>query len=162
MGSIIDEIYVSMAVVDKLFQRRFQHSLFCVPLDAQSILHNAVKGEVKLTDLVAAIGLVLDGICEREIELMLGKPKGMQGSINKLEALLKKEGFSYEPRTISTFKALHNVRSSISHIHNTGPKIIEILQKLNIAYPIDNDRAAALTLLQNLNKCIKEMKDWFG
>lgn len=161
LGSIIDEIYINMSVVNKLFERKFKHPLFCPPLEAQSIMHNATKGrKIDLIGLIAAIGLVLDGICEREIKMIIGDAKRIKGSINKFEALLKKEGISYKPSTLSTLRTLHNVRSSTSPIHNTGPKIIELLQELNIRYPIESDREAALTILQSLNGCIKEMKDW--
>lgn len=92
LGSIIDDIFINMSIVNKLFQHKFSYRLFCPSVESQSFMHKATKGrEVNLVELVAAVGSVLDGICKKEIERILGNTKGIKGSINKFEALLKKE-----------------------------------------------------------------------
>jgi hypothetical protein len=66
-----------MSAINRMFQLKFKHQLFCPPVEAQSIMHRATKGkEIDLTNLIAAIGSVLDGICEKEFESCLKSLKG--------------------------------------------------------------------------------------
>lgn len=116
--------------------------------------------EINLTELVATIGAIIDGICNKEIDALLTS-KQIIGSINKIKTLLDEKGINYDPNTIDTLRALHHIRNKMFPVHEGGSAMIPYLQKLNVDFPIHNSKDAASKMLQNLNSCLLEMKKWF-
>jgi hypothetical protein len=161
LSMIVDDIFLNMDDVDRLFQHKFKCKLFCLPLAAQSNMSIAIRErKMNLTRLVATIGSVLNGICFKEIEKLLGYKKEGTGPISKIKAVLDNYGINYNPNTIETLRTLYRVRSTTFPLHETGPEIIDNLKKLNITFPID-DYKMALKLLESLNDSLLEMKTWF-
>lgn len=163
IGSFIENIFFNLDEINNLFKYRFKCNLFCPPVAAQSVMSRATRGrEVNLTDLVAAIGSILDSVCNNEIDPLLDKAaKGIAGSINKIESLLKSNGIQYKHDTLRTLRTLHHIRSTIFPIHNAGPEIIGYLKELNVEYPIGDTRETALRILRSFNSALLEMKVWF-
>jgi hypothetical protein len=162
IGTLIDDIFLNMYDVNKLFEHKFSHKLFCPPIPAQSVLRKATEGkEIRLTDFVATLGSVIDGICHYEIDSLLGSTKQVKGSINKIQAILDDKKINYNANFIAILRALRGLRNTTFPIHDTGPEIISHLQDLNLSFPLKNYKDAALKMLQAFNSCLLEMKVWF-
>jgi hypothetical protein len=158
---LIEDIYLNMDRVNKLFEYKFRCKLFLPPVAAQITLNRATRGnEIKLTELVATLGSIIDGIYNKEIDALLGSTPPGSRSINKIKALLDKENIGYDPNTIEILRALHHLRNTIFPIHDTGSKVIQHLKKVNINYPFE-DKDAATKILQSFNSCLLEMQLWF-
>jgi hypothetical protein len=160
LNELIDSIFLNMDDINNLFENKFGCKLFCPSLAAQSILHKTASGQVNFPDLVATVGTIIDSICHKEIEALLTS-KDITGSINKIKTLLEEKNIHYDPNTISTLRTLHHIRSTTFPIHKAGAEIIPHLQKLNISFTIDNYKDAASKILNSLNSCLIDMKEWF-
>ena len=162
IGRLIEDIFLNLDDINRLFEYRFECKLFVPPIAAQTMLNRATRGkEVKLTEFVATLGSVIDGIYNKEIDTLVGSKTQDSGSINKIKSLLEKENMSYDLKTIEILRTLHHLRNTTFPIHETGSKIISHLQKLNISFPIEDYKDAAVKMLQSLNSCLLEMKLWF-
>jgi hypothetical protein len=162
LESLIEDIFVNMDEINKLFHYRFNCRLFCPPVAAQSFMSKATRGmEINLTDFVAAIGSVLDGLCVEELNALLSSAaKDIVGPINKFESLLKSKGIKYNADTLRLLRTLHHVRNTIFPVHDS-PEIVGHLRELNVSFPIVDRRGAALKILQALNSALLDMKVWF-
>jgi hypothetical protein len=162
LNMLIEDIFLNLADINRLFEHRFKCKLFLPPIPAQTILNRATRGkEVKFTDFVATLGSVLGGIYDKEIDKLLESTTLESGPINKIKSFLDKENIIYDPKTIEILRAIYRLRSTTFPIHETGSEIIPSLQKLNISYPIGDYKSAATKILQNLNSCLLDMKLWF-
>ena len=162
IGYLIEDIFINVHEINNLFCLRYNCRLFCPPVAAQSFMGRATRGEINLTDLVASIGLVLDGICTKEIDALMGNAaEEIRGSINKIERLLVIKGINFKQDTFVTLRTLHHVRNTVFPIHSTGSAEITHLRKLNVEYPITDKRDAALKMLRSFNSAFLEMKVWF-
>lgn len=161
--TLIDDIFLNIYEVNNLFEHKFKHKLFCPPVPAQTFLRKATRGkQLKLTDFVATLASIIDGISHDEINSLLGTTKPANGSINKIKGLLDGKGIKYNADFIAKLRALHALRDKTFPIHDAGPEIIGQLQKLNLSFPLKNDKDEALKMLQAFNSCLLEMKGWFG
>jgi hypothetical protein len=148
--------------INRLFEHKFNFKLFILPAAAQTTLTRAIRGrEIKFTDLVATIGSIIDCIDGKEIDSLLSSSTQINGSVNKILTLLEKENISYDPNTTEVLRTLHHLRNKTFPIHETGPEIINYLQKVNIDFPIEDYKDAAAKILQSFNSCLLEMKLWF-
>jgi hypothetical protein len=162
IGYLIEDIFINIHEINSLFEMRFKCRLFCPPVAAQSFMSRATRGEINLTDLTTSVGLILDGICTKDIDVLIGKAaKDIPGSINKIEKLLVIEGISFKQASLRTLRTLHHVRNTIFPVHSTGTAEIHYLRELNVEYPIIDRRDAALKMLWSLNSALLEMKVWF-
>lgn len=165
MSTLIDNIFINIHELNRLFENRFRCKLFCPPVSSQSILHNAVKGKnINFTDLVATIGLIINEIWHKEIDTLLTSKPPPTGSINKINALLDEMGINYDNNTIRKLRTLYSIRSKTFPLHEAGPEIINLLKRLDITFPINqyNDKESAYKILQGFNLCLIEMKGWFN
>jgi len=72
IGTLIDDIFIKVDEVNKLFQHRFNCRLFCTPLSSQSTLNKATKVKmINLPSVIATVGLVINEICHQEIDKLL-------------------------------------------------------------------------------------------
>jgi hypothetical protein len=162
LGMLVDNIFINLDQVNKLFQFKFKCKLFCPPVAACAFMSRAVRAsEPDLTGLVAVIGTLLNSVCQKEIEKLSTTTKGTHGPINKIKVFLDSMGNGYNANTIETLKTLYRIRSKTFPLHDTGPEIIEELTKLNISVDTD-DYNKALKILNNLNNCLIDMKSWFN
>lgn len=164
IGSLIDDIFRNIDDVNRLFKHKFSRRLFCPPVPSQSYLRQAASGkQVRLTDFVATLGLVIDGICHSEVNSLVDPTRlaECKDSIDKIQALLEGRNINYNANYIAKLRTLRKLRNTFP-IHETGSKSIGLLQDLNIGFPIENEKDAALKMLQAFNSCILEMKVWFG
>jgi hypothetical protein len=97
LGVLIDEIFMIIYDVNMLFEKQFKVKLFCESAAAQP-------------HLLTTIASVIDGICYKEINVLLGSNRKVNGSINKIQKLLDINGISYDANTIKTLRTLHNLR----------------------------------------------------
>jgi hypothetical protein len=163
IGTLIDDIFLDMHDVNRLFEHKFNRRLFCRPVSCQSLLRKAAGGtQVRLTDFVATLGLVIDGICH-EVNSLLDPTRlaDCKGSIDKIKALLDDRNIIYNANYIAKLRTLPKLRNKIFPIHETGSESISLLQDLNISFPIENEKDAVLKMLQAFNSCLLEMKVWF-
>jgi hypothetical protein len=159
--TLIDDIFVKIDGINRLFQRRFNYILFCPPLSLQSALHKATKERVtNFPQVVATVGLVINEICHKEIDTLLQSK--LDGSINKIEALLKKNGISYDTNTIDVLRTLVRIRNLMPPTHSGGPELLEYLKKLDIPFPINDPHNAAFKILNAFDSCLIKMEEWFG
>lgn len=160
LGVMVDDIFVHLDEVNKLFQFKFKCKLFCPPVAACAVMSKAVRvNDPNITSLVAVIGNVLNAICQTEIEKLSPVVSGLEGSINKIKALLDNKAIDYNPKTIDTLRLLYKIRNS--SVHETGPDIVQAWKDLNITIDTE-DYIKALRLLKSLNDCVVDMKSWFG
>ena len=138
LGVMVDDIFIHLDEVNKLFQFKFKCKLIC---------------------LVTVIGNVLNSICQTEIEKLSPVVSGFDGSINKIKAFLDNKAIVYTMKTIDTLRLLYKVRSS--SVHETGPDIVQAWKELNITIDTE-DYIKALRLLKSLNDCLVDMKSWFS
>jgi hypothetical protein len=165
IGTLIDDIFLNIHDVNRLFGHKFSSRLFCPPVSSQTLLRQAASGkQVRFTDFVATLGLVIDGICDSEVNSLLHPTQlaACKGSIDKIQALLEDRNINYNAKYIAKLRTLCKLRNTIFPIHEAGSKSIDLLQDLNISFPIKNEKDAALKMLQAFNSCILEMKVWFG
>jgi hypothetical protein len=162
LSTLIDEIFMNIYNVNILFEKRFKVKLFCQSPAAQPHLNMATRSRIDLKAVVTTIASVVDGICYKEIDALLGTDIRVNGSINKIQKLLDSNGITYDATTIKTLRTLHNLRSKTFPIHNAGPEAIEYWQELQIQFPIVDDRQAVIKILQALNSSLEEMKLWFA
>lgn len=161
MGALIDEIFLGIYNVNLLFEHKFKCKLFCESEAAQPYLNMATRSRINLAAVVATIGSIIDGICYKGVNALLGSHRNVDGSIKKIQKLLEISGIAYDTNTIKTLRTLHHLRSTSFPIHNAGPEVIRHLHELKISFPISNDRVAAVKMLQALNLSLIEMKNWF-
>jgi hypothetical protein len=160
--TLIEDIFLNLYAINKLFENKFKYELFSPPIPAQTTLSRATTGkEINLTHLVGTLGSIIDRIHSKEINSLLGTSTKIIGSINKIQALLDKENISYDSDTFKILHALHDLRNTTFPIHEAGSKDIQHLQKLNIGYPIEDYKDAAAKLLQSFNSCLLGMRLWF-
>ncbi|MGH9983054.1 MAG: hypothetical protein ACRD8W_03760 [Nitrososphaeraceae archaeon] len=162
LGSLIDDIFMSIYDVNMLFEHRFRHKLFCQSAAAQPHLNRAARNPINLTALIATIASIIDGICNKEIDTLLGPNNKVNGSVNKIQTLLDTNGISYDINALKTLRTLHNLRSTTFPIHNAGSQEVSHLKELQIDFPIGDDRDAAVKMLRSLNSSLAEMKNWFA
>jgi hypothetical protein len=161
-SKLIEDIFLNLDEINKLFEYKFNFKLFIPPVAAQTMLNRAIGGkEIRFTDFVATIGSIIDSIDYKEINKLSSSSAQINGSINKILSLLKEENINYDVKTIETLRALYNLRNTTFPIHEAGSKNIKYLQKVNIDYPIEDYKDAPAKMLQSLNSCLLEMKLWF-
>ena len=160
MSTLIDNIFLNMHELNRLFENKFRCKLFCPPVSSQSTLHNAVKGNINFPELVATIGLIINEIWHKEIDkLLTSKPP--TGSINKIKALLDEKDINYDNDTISIPRTLYSIRNTTFPLHETGPDVINHLKRLDIIYSNNDTKDAAYKILQSFDLCLITMKGWF-
>lgn len=160
MRTLIDDIFLNLVEINRLFENKFRSKLFCTPLSSQPYLNRSAAGkEINFTDLVATIGLIIHAICHKDIDKLLIAKKN--GSIDKISTLLDERGISYDMDTMSKLRALNSIRNKTFPLHEAGPEIIVSLSKAGVGFPITDYRNAAYKLLSTFNLCLREMKKWF-
>ena len=163
LGSLIEDIFINLDELNRLFQHKFKCKLFCPPVVACSFMSRSTKRKnVDLAQLVTTIGSVIDEICHKEINALLGSSKNINGSIKKIVTILENDAIDYDPNTIEMLRTLHYLRDTTFPVHAGGSELITHLKKLQIPYPIDDPEEAALKILQILNSCLLDMKKWFS
>jgi hypothetical protein len=163
IGTLIDDIFLNMDEVNRLFGHKFSRRLFCPPVPCQSLLRKAASGsQVRLTDFVANLGLVIDSICYSEVNSLLSPTQQASGPIDKIQSLLDDKKINYNANHITKLRTLRRLRNTTFPIHDAGSESIGHLRDLNISFPIENQKDAALKMLQAFNSCLLEMKVWFG
>ena len=96
LGSVIEEVFINLDELNRLFQHKFKCRLFCPPVAASSFLRRAIRQKnIDLAQLVATIGSVIDEICHKEINTN----KAINGSIKKILVLLDNNGIDYDANT---------------------------------------------------------------
>ncbi|MGC1929616.1 MAG: hypothetical protein WA667_11620 [Candidatus Nitrosopolaris sp.] len=162
LTGLIDDIFSNMDELNRLFHSKFKCDLFCPPLISHQMLITATRiKQIDFVKLVQIIGTIIDEICDKEINaLLISKPKE-GGSINKLTLLLQERKVAHDTNTIDMLRTLHDIRSKIYPVHETGSAIIEPLKKISIIYPINDFKDAASKFLQCFDSCLIEMKEWF-
>ena len=123
LTGLIDDIFSNMDQLNRLFHSKFKCDLFCPPLISHQMLINATReNQIDFVKLVQIIGTIIDEICHKEINaLLISKPNG--GSINKLTLLLQEKNVTYDTSTIDMLRTLHDIRSKIYPVHETGSAI---------------------------------------
>jgi hypothetical protein len=163
IGTLIDDMFQHLGDINRLFEHKLGRKLFCIPAEAHSTMNKATKGkEINYTDFIASVALVLDGICEKEIGGLAEPGKNLQGSINKIESIFKHNKINYNPNTITTLRAIRQLRNMTFPIHDAGSQVIVQLQRLGLSFPVENSRDATCAILQSLNSCLVEMKSWLS
>ena len=109
LGELIDEIFMNIYDVNMMFEQRFKNKLFCQSPAAQPHLNGATRSRIDLPAVVATIASVIDGICYKEIDVLLGSHK-VDGSISKIQKLLDINSVSYDVNTINRLRTLHKLR----------------------------------------------------
>jgi hypothetical protein len=162
-GELIDDIFQHISDINKLFEHKLGRKLFCTPSEVYPKLSRAVRGKnVNYTDFVASVALLIDRICHKEIGGLVGLDNNLSGSIDIIESILKYNKIGYKPNIITTLRIIRGVRIKTFPMHDTGSEEVVQLKKLGIRFPIENSREAAYTILQSLNSCLIEMKNWFS
>lgn len=119
IGSLIDDIFRNIDDVNRLFKHKFSRRLFCPPVPSQSFLRQATSGkQVRLTDFVATLGLVIDGICHSEVNSLLDPTRlaACKGSIDKIQALLDDRNIKYNVNYIARLRTLRKLRNPVLSI----------------------------------------------
>lgn len=148
LGTLIDDIFQDIGDVDRLFTHKFGRKLFCLPPEPHSLMNKATRGqEVDYAGFVAPVSLVIDGICHHDIEGSIERGKDIQGSINKIENILKHKNIPCNPDTIATLRTIRSLRNTTLPMHDTGSQVVDHLQKLGLRFPIENEREALFTIL---------------
>src|SRR5918992_3542420 len=128
LGRLIEDVYLNLDDINRLFENRFRCKLFLPPVAAQTMLNRSTRGkEIKFIEFVATLGSVIGGIYDSDINRLLGSPPHESGSISKIKSLLDKEKISYDAKTIESLRTLYRLRSTTFPIHDTGSKIIHNL-----------------------------------
>jgi hypothetical protein len=162
-GELIDDIFQHIGEINTLFEHKLGRRLFCTPPEVYPKLSKAVRGRnVNYTDFVASVALLIDRVCHKEIGGLVGLGNNHSGSIDTIESILKHNKIDYKPNIIITLRIIRGVRNTTFPLYDTGSDEVVQLKKLGIKFPIENPRDAAYTVLQSLNSCLVEMKNWFS
>jgi hypothetical protein len=162
-GELIDDVFQNISDINKLIEHKLGRRLFCTPPEVYPTLSKAVRGmNVKYTDFVASVALLIDRICHNEIGVLVEPGNNLSGSIDIIESILKHNKIQYEPDTITTLRIIRGVRNKTFPIHDTGSEEEVQLKKLGLTLPVENPGEAVYTILQILNSCLVDMKKWFS
>lgn len=80
LGALIDEIFLGIYNVNLLFEHKFKCKLFCESEVAQQYLNMATRSRINLTAVVATISSIIDGICYKGVNALLGSQRNVDGS----------------------------------------------------------------------------------
>jgi hypothetical protein len=84
---------------------------------------------------IASIASIIDNLADKDGISTNLKNKPPEGSINLIQSFLREKNVNAE-RSIRIFRNLHHLRSKISPIHMGDYETIDILNDLDIPYPI--------------------------
>ena len=84
---------------------------------------------------IASVACLIDNIYNKDDIFTRLKNKPSEGSINLIEALLKENDINAEP-AIKILRNLHHLRSKLSPIHEADHEALDILNELDISFPI--------------------------
>ena len=45
LGTLIDNVFQHIGDIDRLFNHKFSRKLFCIPIEARSIINRAIRGK---------------------------------------------------------------------------------------------------------------------
>jgi len=160
--NIVDEIVELRRWINIEFESIFKFKLFKEREYAIYKLRQRCSTEKDFTDLIGNLGILIEAINVKDLIERTGLKK--EGSINILEAFLKKTANNYEDLIIKNLRDIITLRSKKSPIHSDNPKVIDVILQWGETIPPDWESLGIKALqkylehLQKMKELIKNLK----
>lgn len=154
----VDKITQLRSNVNLIFNERYGIKLFKQNERAMIDITKPCANEEDFNNRILSLTTLIAEIETDEIKKHFETERVPIGSINMLEALLSKLGFSFDPSLIKNLRMIQNLRSAKFPIHSGSPKFIKALKYFDYSFPPNDWQAVWETLLQKYLESLKDLE----